>query len=147
MGWPSLVGLVLGVALFVSIAWVTSTVEGHRRADMIKCAANLTELGNAISQYAADHRSQFPDSFQTLTKSQHISDALLVCPAASESYIYVGCGLSTKSGTAKTVVAYEPLGDHPNLGINVLYGDGHVAAVSGETASNIAAAGSCPTKP
>jgi prepilin-type processing-associated H-X9-DG protein len=155
LGWPSLVGLLLGVGLFVSIASVTSTVEGRRRANMIKCAWNLNEIGKAISLYAADHRNQFPDSFQTLLKNGRISSAMLVCPASSDaaaaggpgSYIYLGCGLTTKSGTAKTVVAYEPLSNHPKLGINVLFGDGHVATVSGEAASKIVGAvatGSCP---
>ncbi|MGD1278778.1 MAG: hypothetical protein ABR964_16315 [Tepidisphaeraceae bacterium] len=137
-------------------------------ANMIKCAGNLSQIGKAIGLYAADHRNQFPDSFQTLMVCQQLDSAVFVCPASSDtpaagattrataqqlsagghcSYIYLGCGLTVNSATANTVVAYEPLGHHPHVGINVLFGDGQVEVVTPQAANKIvgaAAAGRLP---
>jgi prepilin-type processing-associated H-X9-DG protein len=129
---------------------------------LVKCASNLQQIGKAVSLYAADHRGQYPDSFETLLTSEQMSSAVFVCPGSSDtpaigptaqaqatqlstgghcSYIYVGRGLTAKTVTPDTVVVYEPLANHSTgRGINVLFGDGHVDYVVAQTAGKIIAA-------
>jgi prepilin-type processing-associated H-X9-DG protein len=56
------------------------------------------------------------------------------------SYIYIGKGLSDKTVTSDTVVLYEPLADHGEMGMNVLFGDGHVGLLDGKLAAKVIAA-------
>jgi prepilin-type processing-associated H-X9-DG protein len=52
-----------------------------------------------------------------------------------ESYIYIPN--LTGGVSADTVVLYEPLTNHTNQGINVLFGDGHVEFLRKATATGM----------
>jgi prepilin-type processing-associated H-X9-DG protein len=128
--------------------------------------SNLREIGVAILLYGNDHHGSYPDSFQTILLNEDVSSMVFVSPQRSEtpadgsttqataanmttgniSYVYLGKGLSQGTVTPKTVVAYEKL-LQPNVGTNVLFGDGHVEFVGPVTAGHIdgqAAAGVFP---
>ncbi len=62
------------------------------------------------------------------------------------SYIYLGQGLTKATVTADTVIAYEPLSNHGNKGMNILFGDGHAEwwdAKNGPQIIAAAASGQC----
>ncbi len=55
-------------------------------------------------------------------------------PSRYCSYIYAGKGLTSDQLTPKTILVYEPLANHDNDGINILFGDGHVDFVARDKA-------------
>ena len=107
-----------------------------------------------------EHQHQFPDSLDRLIE-QGISPAVFVCPESNDeaadgattretianfhapnhqSYIYIGKGLTDQTATSNTVVLCEPLSDHGDQSINVLFGDGHVEWFGPTIAAKIIAA-------
>jgi len=56
------------------------------------------------------------------------------------SYIYTGRGLTSDQLTDKTILLYEPLSNHDNDGMNIVFGDGHVEFVHPEQARRLIAA-------
>ncbi|MDB5304514.1 MAG: hypothetical protein JWM97_2063 [Phycisphaerales bacterium] len=146
MSGGAIAGIVIGV-IVVLLACPASVLlpalnRAREQANRVKCASNLRQIGLACIIYAngqPDHA--FPDSFQTLLKSgASLSPTVFVCPSSNDSpptgasginvpghlsYVYAGAGLTDRAGNLD-VLAYEPLGNHKNDGINVLYADGHV---------------------
>jgi prepilin-type processing-associated H-X9-DG protein len=152
--------LVLLPAVLVLLTWLIwpRFNSGRTVPQLIKSASNLRQIGLAILLYTNDHQGEFPDSFATLLQNEDvISSYEFVSPARSEtpangpttraiagqltagnhlSYVYLGRGLSEKTLTPDTVLAYELIG--PN-GTNVLFGDGHVEWVDAALAAEIVA--------
>lgn len=110
------------------------------------CASNMKQIGLGAIMYANIKDGRFPDDLETLLETEELSPNVLMCPLDAHdvpsgpttraivskmrtkkliSCIYVGKGLSA-SASADTVVLYEPLADHLNDGMNVLFADGHV---------------------
>jgi prepilin-type processing-associated H-X9-DG protein len=135
------------VAIFAMVSNLTSTGRPRAVANRVKCASNLRQIGQAILIYSNDHNGQYPDDFQTLLLTTDITSECFVCPSSNDvlatgpttqaiannlttgghlSYMYLGKGMNTRTISADTVVAYEPLSNHGNDGSNVLFGDGHV---------------------
>jgi len=132
-----------------------SLCKAREPANRVKCAANLKQIGLAITQYAQENGGHFPPSLVVLMKHEDITLECLVCPSSNDerlsatttdealadlsaaernapghkhglSYVYVGSGMQLKTVAASAVVAYEPLENHNGQGGNVLFGDGHV---------------------
>ena len=126
------------------------------------CASNMRQIGQAVIRYSNENKTEYPPDLQTLLKTQAITSQVFVCPATKDtpapgqtntqqakalstpghlSYIYLGKGLATSTVKPETIVLYEPLSNHaanPNaLGMNVLYGDGHVSFENESTAKKI----------
>jgi hypothetical protein len=147
--------LVGGVVLLV-IASLFSKGIGHARepANRIKCASNLRQIGQSIQIYAQANGGVTPRSFDDTIESDDLTPEVFVCPSSNDlraagpttqallrnfhqkgfcSYVYALPGsFPISSITAKHVVAYEPVHNHPRKdgvakGINVLYGDGTVS--------------------
>ena len=131
-------------------AWLATSSQPllHSRnreaANRIKCAANLRQIGLALSIYALDHQGRFPDTLAELPPTVDIATSVFVCPATNQepakystsqesvahfiedhcSYIYYGKGLKTPI-PATRIIAVEPLANHNREGMNILFGDGH----------------------
>jgi predicted Zn finger-like uncharacterized protein/prepilin-type processing-associated H-X9-DG protein len=146
-------GLVLGiVTLLAAPVWIAILLPAVSRVreqnNRVKCAADMRMLAQAMLAYANANGDHYPDSLEGLLKTDpSLSPSVFVCPSsdktppdnsspqkfASEiasgqhtSYIYLGKGLDVHA-PADTVLIYEPLEDHAREGMNVLFGDGHVA--------------------
>ena len=127
--------------------------RAREQANRVKCASNLRQIGQAVQLYANANRGQFPDTVEKVMTHLDLPSEVFVCPSSSDtpapgvdaktragnlskggylSYVYVGKGLGwTPDNTklSKLVLAYEPLANHSNGGINVLFADGHVEFV------------------
>ena len=167
---------VLGIGLLfcvcLSSVLVPSLGRARDQANRVKCASNLRQIGQAVLLFANEHNGNFPDSAEQLLAHADLTSDVFVCPSSSDtpapgadsktrannltrgghlSYVYVGKGLSAVTGpgaTGKAVVAYEPLSNHSNGGINVLFADGHVEFFNAPQAQRIIAdlqAGKNPT--
>jgi hypothetical protein len=94
--------------------------------------------------YANDHGGQFPDTFMTEFENVELLPRVFVCPSSNDlpasgpttqataanlltpghlSYVDLGRGLNDKSASPDIVLAYEPLSNHNNYGMNALFGD------------------------
>jgi len=162
------IGITAGflAAIFLTLM-LMPPLNGSHFSPRLKSATNLSQIGKAISMYCDDNGGVYPDSFQTIFFNEDLPSDVFVSPRTSDtpatgqtpqeisdqlisgghlSYVYLGRGLSTKTVTPTTVVAYERLIPSSN-GTNVLYGDGHVEWVDLATAAKItdtAASGKFP---
>jgi prepilin-type processing-associated H-X9-DG protein len=140
----AITGIVLGGVfmlfgpLMISIL-LPSLNRAREQANRIKCASNMRQIGQAIQIYANENKGQFPPDLDTLLKQGDLTSEVFICPSSSDerapdgtsltvaghlSFVYVP-GQNYKAG-AYSVLLYEPLTNHNNDGINVLFGDGHV---------------------
>jgi prepilin-type processing-associated H-X9-DG protein len=124
-----------------------SLCKSRETANKAKCSSNLHQIGLAISLYAQDHGGQYPDSIASIMREEQLTSAVFVCPSSNDeaadgdsqaavianmtkphhiSYVYIGTGLTTRTVTDETVVAYELPENHRGDGMNMLFGDGHV---------------------
>jgi hypothetical protein len=131
------------------------------RVNKTYCASNLHQIGLAIILYQNDHGGQCPDSFAVLIEKENLTPACFICPAVNDtatpasgattqavladfatpghcSYRYTGDGLTDKTITGDTVLAFEPIENHGD-GCNVLFGDFHADFVDKATALKITA--------
>ena len=143
----AIAAVIVTLLLFLLSNIVTSD-RGHdyAAANRVKCGSNLRLIGQALMLYANKNQGRYPDKLGDLM-DQDIYTAVFICPESNDeaaapgpttqassanvhagghlSYIYLGKGLTgTQPGTM--VIAYEPLTNHANTGMNVLFGDGHV---------------------
>jgi prepilin-type processing-associated H-X9-DG protein len=121
--------------LFLASFSHPSLSRNRETANQVQCANNLRQIGAAIGVYAERHNGNYPDSFDALQRDSDLKAAVFICPSEPDapvigtlqcSYVYVGQGLNTAGITSDTVIAYEPLSNHHGVGLNILYGDGHV---------------------
>jgi hypothetical protein len=148
-------GLILGcVGIATSVLQVAILVpalaRGREMANRVHCASNMRQIGQALLLYANDMKGPYPPSLPVLLTTQDIRAADFCCPSTTDtpapgtspqaqaasmsagggagkhlSYVYVASGLTSSAGP-DTVLMYEPLANHANDGINVLFGDGVV---------------------
>ncbi len=96
-------------------------------------------------EYANKHNGRYPDTMEELLASTGMTAQMFICPDSHDtratgtieqqtatlmagghcSYVYLGKGL-TSDAPAEVVLVYEPLSNHFNKGMNVLFGDFHV---------------------
>jgi len=130
--------------------------QGREIANRVRCAANMKAIGNAIQLYADAHGGRLPDSIEELAASGDLSAYSFVCPASSadvapakdgpeavrqlrsdeghNSYVYHGRGLTMPLPRGRILLC-EPLLDHDNAGMNVLFGDMRIGWLSPAEAS------------
>lgn len=151
----ALVGfLVCAAPAAPSEAGTASQPSPQERAQIraIQCFDHLKRIGGAILLYAGDHQGAFPASLGTLVVAQKLDLPTFVCPAAPSAlpnhwqamtpqaqadwtnahtdYIYLGAKLTLEKARPDTPIAYEKDDDHGGIGMNVLFGDGHVQFLS-----------------
>jgi prepilin-type processing-associated H-X9-DG protein len=139
--------LVVGLLALLFLISVFSTPLNRSHTEpRVKSASNLRQIGQGILLYCNDHGGAFPDTFQAILLDGDITSDVFVSPMGSDtravdptmqatadqltegghlSYVYLGRGLTTKTVTDDTIVAYEKL-SIAGYGANVLFGDGHV---------------------
>lgn len=146
----------VGGLLFISCAiavLVPALNKVRQEAQKAKCAANLRSLGTVLGMYANSNGGVYPDKLSRLTTIIATTNDF-VCPATTDtpatggssidspghlSYVYVGAGKMPTMMGAGDVLIYEPLSNHSNTGINVLFGDLHVEFLNAADAQNLIA--------
>ena len=132
-----------------------SLCRSSETANRVKCASNLKQIGQAILLYTQENGGQYPTSLSVLMSHEDLVAEVVTCPSSADerspatnaagiiadvaaaetnapghmhclSYIYVGRGLTDKTASETTIVAYEPMENHSRDITNVLFGDGHV---------------------
>ncbi len=134
-------------AIVVICIWVFTAHHdrvNHLHYDRDKCRSNLRNIAAGCVEYANNHNDHYPDRIEELVELG-VTPEILVCPRTETmwatgtrdemieaiasgknlSYVYVGKGL-TAAAPPEYVLAYEPLTNHHNEGMNVLFADYHV---------------------
>lgn len=136
-----MVGVMAGILL-------PSLNRARETANRVKCAANLKSIGQAMLLYANENRGKYPATLGELIIKEDITPEVFVCPSGNNSvppevrggkpeemaawtnenadYIYMVPGKQVGALTGQDIVVYEKPGNHEGIGINLLYGDGHV---------------------
>ena len=158
-------GLLIALVLAVALA-LPAIGRPRPSANVIKCASNLRQIGQAMLLYANDNGGAYPDEFDALIETQDITPAVFICPACTDtratgattrqvltnlhagrhlSYVYCGKGL-TAAAPAAAILAFDASTWHdPNGkvdgfpgdgGRNFLYADGHVAYLPAAAANH-----------
>jgi prepilin-type processing-associated H-X9-DG protein len=147
----AITGLCLGCVSILMTGCMISILlpslnRARETANRVRCAANMKSIGQALLLYANDNRGAYPPDLTVLLTTQDISGEVYVCPSSNDepthatapsqiaadlsagghlSYVYVGAALNPGVDPS-TIILYEPMTNHANDGINVLFGDGHV---------------------
>jgi len=128
--------------LLSPLAWIDSPVvwlaigipsltAADDAADRNKSLTNMRQIGQAMFLYANDNKDAFPPDLATLIKSQNLDNELLKSPYGPAKdgkdviYLHIA-GMTTKTATPDTLVAYDAAALEQEDGTAVLYGDGHV---------------------
>ena len=130
--------------LMVSIL-LPSLTRAREKANQVKCASNMRQLGMCMILFANDHKGKYPDNLGSLM-DEGVAPEVFLCPSeqapqgswknlpadqqrqwvnTNSQYIYVGKGLNM-SVNPETPVLYEDPQHHAGEGANVLFADGHV---------------------
>lgn len=124
--------------------------RAQAQSERLQCANQMKQIGLAVQMYANSNRGQLPDGLDKLLTQQLITPNMLVCPAGDQtpapgaspglqaanlltspqlhlSYVYTGGGMtSAVFANPNVIILHEPLNNHDNDGINVLYANGSV---------------------
>ena len=159
-GWIALI--VIGAMAIVAIPCLISIL-----LPALNRVRQEAAQGQMFGEYADDFREsgdatpgsnngEYPDSMATLVRTTQLSPMVLICPddtndtpftksagsitdadlIGHDSYVYVGGG-QFSSASFNAVLMYESLSNHRSRGMNVLYGDYHVAWVPATQAQQI----------
>jgi prepilin-type processing-associated H-X9-DG protein len=152
----AIAGIVIGAmsllfvpALLISIM-LPSLARAREKANQIRCASNLRQIGQAAQLYAQDNPDlggPFGPGFDRLVQTQSISPQVFQCPSDGSagtgqvtgspcSYIWLGQNLKTSSNP-ECVLAYEPLSNHGKEGANFLFADGHTEFIGVKDAAGM----------
>jgi len=77
--------IILSIIVVLVGILLPATTTHHPRSKRTACLSNLRQLGTAMVQYASTHNRQFPDSFETLIRSQKIDPRCFVCPMCKDT--------------------------------------------------------------
>jgi prepilin-type processing-associated H-X9-DG protein len=132
-------------ALAVSIL-LPALNSARERANRVKCASNMRQIGMGMLMYANDHKGVFPQDLGQLI-DYDLNPDVFICPSGNtqragpdvlrdpkkradwvnqnSDYVFLAPGIRNLAPAA-TIVLHEKLEDHNRQGMNLLYGDGHV---------------------
>jgi len=125
--------------------------RAHPQAPTMRCKANLKNIGLAIQLYCNSNGGHYPPTLKELMVEEEVGPQLFVCPASRDtpavgpttraaaqtmmstpghlSYVYRCPEGAPDATSGNRVLVYEPLGNHKDEGMNVLFGDGHVETI------------------
>ena len=144
---PAIVWTAIGAVSFCIISYLATVNHQYPReqSNRVKCASNMRQIGQALQMWANDHGGNFPNQLSDVL-DEDLTASVFNCPDTDDtpatgattraiaadvtagghlSYIYLGKGLTTQAAS-DVVLLYEPLANHQNQGMNVLFADGHV---------------------
>lgn len=137
--------IILGYTALMTSIMLPALNAAKERANRVKCASNLRQIGQGCLLYANDHKGQYPPDLGTLVK-EGLNEETFVCPSGDTQvppdvrgnpdkaaawvnqhgdYTYLGAG-KKENLPADTILAYEKAQDHDRQGMNMLFWDGHV---------------------
>ncbi len=142
---PSRLKWILASLALLAIAGLTTIaieIPRHSLAQRSVCEANLRAIATACDTYSAAHNGQLPANFEDLLLVPRVKSDIFVCPGSTDtpaqgtldeqaaalaagghsSYIWLG-GTAPPLASPDVVLAYEPLSNHANTGIHVLFFD------------------------
>jgi prepilin-type processing-associated H-X9-DG protein len=142
--------------VLLSAAAVPATIKARRQAQRVQCMSQMRSIGQAIMIYAAANRGFLPPTLDELVKAKTIPATLFTCPACAGdptkpaassgafgtyNYVYLGAGrkLTTIRRPSQEPLIFEPMTNHTDPGINVLFCDGHVEFIGGNAGAAMAA--------
>jgi prepilin-type processing-associated H-X9-DG protein len=151
LGIMSIVAWVL-----LTAAAVPATIKARRQAQRVQCMSQMRSIGQAVMIYAATNRGFLPPTLDELVKAKTIPARLFTCPACAGTptkptassgaygtyhYVYLGAGRKLPSirRPSQEPLLFEPMTNHTDPGINVLFCDGHVEFVGGNAGAAMAA--------
>jgi prepilin-type processing-associated H-X9-DG protein len=144
---PAVIGLTLGTLATAQVRFGGRIIVCGERADRIRCASNMRQIGLGLQMYAAANGGRLPNRIEEVLLTQDLTADVFVCAESGDSpapgptkqeqsallssgghlsYVYVANG-QTNPGS-DVVLVYEPLAHHGGA-VNVLFGDGHVEAL------------------
>jgi prepilin-type processing-associated H-X9-DG protein len=160
------IGIVVIGGMLISVL-LPSLCRSSETANRVKCASNLRQIGAALELYAKAHGGHYPNDLRALLVDGDITSECFVCPSSNDipatgatpqavsaglgeaghcSYVFYGQGLSTPLDPDRAIVA-ENLQDHGGVGMNILFGDGHVEFDTKNYAAKLLATVATPAQP
>ena len=137
--------LIAQQALAVSIL-LPALNQSKERANRVKCANNMRQMGQGVLFYSNDHRGKYPPTLGELVTEADISWQVFLCPSGNTQppppdvqrdpkkaaawvvqnadYVYLGATMNPNM-PADTILMYEKPDHHGGQGQNVLFNDGH----------------------
>ena len=144
------VNVLLGQQATAVSILVPALAAARERANRVKCASNLKQLGFGVQMYANDNKGRYPADLGTLAVylAGDVDVNVFGCPSAggvdgpgaevlkdkeklrdwvneNSHYIYLGAGLNAGAGD-DAIVAHDLDENHEGEGFNILFKDGHV---------------------
>jgi prepilin-type processing-associated H-X9-DG protein len=152
---------VLGIISIVvwtvlTISAVPAAIHARRQALRVQCMSQMRQIGIAAIIYAQTNKGFLPPTLDELAKAKIIPPALFTCPACAGdpakpaassgaygtyNYGYLGAGrkISAIRRASDEPLLFEPMTNHTDPGINVLFCDGHVEFIRGNAGAAMAA--------
>jgi prepilin-type processing-associated H-X9-DG protein len=146
----AIVAMTLGGVLFAllaaSIVMIPTGGVSRERANRVKCASNLRQIGIGLIMYANDFGGVLPPDLGLLIIHEDLSSTVFTCPSTNSlpspattqqaardvatnpaycDFVYVAAGLNLKSLPADFILAHERPSNHSPDGGNILFADGH----------------------
>jgi len=142
--------------VLLTAAAVPTTIKARRQAQRVQCMSQMRSIGQAVMIYANTNRGFLPPTLDELAKAKTIPAGLFTCPACdgdptkpaassgaygTYSYVYLGAGrkLTSIRRPSQEPLLFEPMTNHTDPGINVLFFDGHVEFLGGNAGAAMAA--------
>jgi prepilin-type processing-associated H-X9-DG protein len=117
------------------------------RANRVKCASNMRQMGMGVLLYANENRGKYPPTIGDLV-AMDLNWQVFTCPTGAHveppppdvqadpkklaawvnenaHYVYLGANMNANMG-ADRLLMYEKADNHGQQGLNLLYNDGHV---------------------
>ena len=118
--------LLVAFCILVVLAFILMPMRGGGRGSpRVACMSNLRQLGLLMTQYAAIHNNEYPDSFETLIlfNSPNFHAKILICPTSNDkppTYQTVS-ELAQRLGSAGRPDNFAAAASKPSLHLSYIY--------------------------